>query len=375
MANIAVFHPDLSSRGGGEAVCMNVLDALENEHTVTLYTLVRPDFESLNDYYRTSVSDVAIDHFGTTGRLLAKTGSVAAEYADVTFGRLQSSILNRYLDRRNHDLVVSTYNEFSFESPAIQYIHFPNFGVTRNSLLYQVYDRICDAIDGFNKMKIRESALLANSEWTAEVVEGIYGVRPDVVYPPIDTEGFDRLPWNDRESGFISIGRVEPSKHVLRNIEIVLRLRQRGHDVHLHHVGPVSHDRYAQKVRAVADGRDHIHLEGMVPRQELVDLICSHQYGLHGKEQEHFGMAVAELAAGRTLPFVHDSGGQREIVDNQPELLYDDTEAAVDTLDRVLVDTDLQEHLQTVLPDVEARYGRDRFRETIRTAVNRRLES
>ena len=354
---------------------MNVLDALEDNHTVTLYTIVRPDFDSLNDYYRTGVSDVAVDHCGNVGRLLAKAGAVAAKYADVTFGRFQSSVLNRYLDRRDHDLVLSTYNEFSFDSPAIQYIHFPNFGVTRSSPVYKMYDRLCDAIDGFDKLRIRESTLLVNSEWTAGVVEDIYGVHPNVVYPPIDTEGFDRMPWEERDTGFVSIGRVEPSKHILRNIEIVSRLRQRGHGVHIHHIGPVAHDGYAQKVRETAEKLDYVHLEGSIPRQKLVDLVCSHQYGIHGKEQEHFGMAVAELAAGGTLPFVHDSGGQREIVDRHQDLLYEDADTAVETLDHVLSDTERQKRLRETLPDVEARYGRKRFRETIRTTVDRRLES
>jgi glycosyltransferase involved in cell wall biosynthesis len=374
MADIAVFHPDLSSRGGGEAVCMNVLNALEDEHAVTLYTLVRPDFESLNEYYRTDVSEVAVDHVGSVGRLLATAGTVAARYADVTFGRLQSSVLNRYLDRRDHDLVVSTYNEFSFESRAIQYIHFPNFGVERSSAVYRAYDRLCDAIDGFERVEIRNSRLLANSAWTADVVEEIYDVRPEVMYPPVDTAGFDRVTWEQREAGFVSIGRVEPSKHVLRNVKIVSRLRERGRDVHIHHVGPVAHDRYARKVREAAKSRDYVHLEGAVPRQELVDLVCSHRYGLHGKEREHFGMAVAELAAGGALPFVHDSGGQREIVDRRSELLYNDVNEAVATLDGVLGDEDRQYRLRKTLPDVEARYGRERFRETIRTTVDQKLQ-
>ncbi|WP_435552671.1 glycosyltransferase family 4 protein [Natrinema sp. CGMCC1.2065] len=375
MADIAVFHPDLTSRGGGEAVCMNILDTLEEDHTVTLYTIVSPDFDGLNEYYRTNVSDVGVDHFGPVGSALATAGAVAAEYADVTFGRLQSSILNRYLDGRDHDLIFSTYNEFSFDSPAIQYIHFPNFGVSRNSRVYRVYDRICDVIDGFDKSQICESTLLANSEWTAGVVEDVYDVRPDVVYPPVDTAGFEGAPWSDREAGFVSIGRVEPSKHVLRNIEIVSRLHQRGHDVHIHHIGPVAHDGYAQKVSEAADQREFVQLEGALPRRELVDLVCSHRYGLHGKKEEHFGMAVAELAAGGTLPFVHDSGGQREIVDRRRELLYQDVDTAVETLDRVLGDPARQERLREALPDVEALYGRTRFRESIRDTVDRVLES
>ena len=64
MTDIAVVHMDLRSKGGGEAVCLNVLEALQDEYDVTLLTLTRPNFDELNDYFNTAVKDVTVERAG-----------------------------------------------------------------------------------------------------------------------------------------------------------------------------------------------------------------------------------------------------------------------------------------------------------------------
>lgn len=369
MADVAVFHPDLSSGGGGEAVCMNVLAALEDDHDVTLYTIVDPDFDALNEYYRTDIDDVTVDRMGRLGTVIDACGQFLRNHTDMTAMRLQSAILNRSLDHGDHDLVVSTYNEFSFTTPAVQYVHHPNFGFKRDSFVYRVYDRLSNAIDGFDKESIRESEVLANSEWTADQFESIYGTRPRVVYPPVDTHGFEPEAWERREPGFVSLGRIEPSKRIVENIGIVDGLRERGHDVHLHIVGPVFEERYANRVRRMVDEREYVTLDGEISRDELVSALCRHRYGLHGKENEHFGMVVAEFVAAGMVPFVPDDGGQCEIVNGEDEFVYGSVEEAVETIDDVLSRRDSGERLRELLPDVEQTYGRTRFREQIRDVV------
>lgn len=58
MARVAVAHTDLTARGGAEAVCVNVLEALQDHHDVTLFTLVDPDWPALNEFYNADVRDV-----------------------------------------------------------------------------------------------------------------------------------------------------------------------------------------------------------------------------------------------------------------------------------------------------------------------------
>ncbi|MDS0474560.1 glycosyltransferase [Natrinema sp. 1APR25-10V2] len=151
----------------------------------------------------------------------------------------------------------------------------------------------------------------------ANVVQDVYDVHPEVVHPPVDTEGFDPRPWDEREDGFVTVGRLARYKNVAETIRIVDGVRERGHDVHHHVVGPSYDPEYRRELEAMADARDYVTLEGELPREELVDLLCTHRYGLHGKRNEHFGMAVAKFVAAGAIPVIPDNGGQRDIVDRR----------------------------------------------------------
>jgi glycosyltransferase involved in cell wall biosynthesis len=97
-------------------------------------------------------------------------------------------------------------------------------------------------------------------------------------------------------------------------------------------------------------------------------MVSTHKYGLHGRVNEHFGIAVAETLAGGALPFVHKSGGPREIVGEDDRVLYQDIGEAVSKVDEVLTESDGDEILED-LPDAEEKFGLKRFRRDIRGAV------
>ena len=349
---------------------MNVLQALQDEHDLTLVTVTSPDLGALNRYYGTDVRSAAItvDRVWPVGTAIQRIAS-GVGVPDVRLWKLRGALLKRFWDASPYDIVVSTYNEFSFSVPALQYVHYPNGAGPRRRIHEWVYLRLAEAIDGRDREQIRSSTLLANSEWTAGITDDVYGVRPRVVYPPVNTTDFETTPWADREQGIVSIGRIEPTKNVCQIIEIVRRVRERGHDVHLHLVGPIAAAEYGQRVRRRARSLDFVELEGPVERPELVDLVTSHRYGLHGKESEHFGMAVAELLAGGTVPFVPDSGGQREVVAENDDLMYGSLEEAVTKISHIC---SLPDRGASVRPDnsyVKDRFGPKRFRETIASAV------
>ncbi len=381
MREIAVIHMDLMAKGGGEAVAMNVLEALQDDYEVTLLTLTDPDLDELNDYFNTDVRNVTV----------SRAGQIASRLHE-TFGLkyyvLQNALLGRYA--RQHadefDLLMSTINELGLKTDAVQYIHFPfDWTVSldnREQIFHPTveeeswYEQFCTRIAGVTREDIQSNVLLANSEWTADVVEDAYGTEPRVVYPPVDTTEFDPEPWGDRERGFVTVGRIERSKRIREMIRIVDGVRDRGHDVHLHVVGPTVDEEYFEEVERMADERGYVSLEGETDRAELVDLICSHRYGIHGKEYEHFGMAVAELAAGGTVPFVPSNGGQEVIVDGRDELQYESPGDAVEKIDRVLSDSPVRkQELRSDPEAIRGRFGRERFAEEIRSVVGDVLES
>ncbi|WP_227376995.1 glycosyltransferase family 4 protein [Haladaptatus halobius] len=379
MADVAVIHMDMMAKGGGEAVAMNVLEALQGDHDVTLLTLTTPDFEELNDYFNTNVDSVSVQ----------KAGHLAPFVHD-TYGLkyyvLQNALLSRYARRHadEYDLLVSTINELGLETDSVQYIHFPfDWTVSldnREHIFHPTveddsfYEKLCTQIAGVKQEDIRANTLLANSRWTASVVEDAYGTKPRVVHPPIDTNEFEPRPWEERENGFVTLGRIERSKRITEMIEIIDALRERGHDTHFHIIGPTVDEEYREEVAEMARSRPYIELEGEVPRSTLVERVSTHKFGIHGKQFEHFGMAVAELAAGGAIPFVPNDGGQHAIVDGREELLYESPSDAVEKINGVLSDPSLQRDLRTRPDEIRRRFGRERFRDEIRTVVTDALK-
>ncbi len=370
MADLAVVHPDLSMQGGAENVCMHTLEAIQSRHDVTLLTLTRPDLEALNRFFETSVDPLRI-------RLVGQAAPVLRHWAGHRAGRLQAALLGRAIRRKtlSVDAFVSTKNEFGFDTPSVQYVHSPQFAATDPGLdsqgrVARAYERTCARLAHVNPSSLASARLLANSEWTAGVLEDAYGIEAHTVYPPVAVERFSPRPWADREQGFLTVGRIGPSKRILRNVEVIDRLRDRGHDVHLHIVGPTTDGAYGQRVERVASRRDFVSLEGPLGRNELVELIETHRYGLHGRPYEHFGMAVAEFAASGTIPFAPDSGGQVEILEGESRLLYESVPEAVEKIDRVLSDPSCQDDLQARVQAATSELGCERFASELSAAID-----
>jgi glycosyltransferase involved in cell wall biosynthesis len=375
MSTVAVLHPDLTMRGGAESVCLHTLDALEDAHDVTLFTVTDPDIDGLNEFYGTDVSNVTVRRVGP---LLPAVRKGLGNRLQV----FQVSLFARRVRRRltAYDAVVSTKNEFAVDVPSVQYVHNPQFGgasadpgLHDPSAVRRAYVAASRRIAGFDPATLTATTLVTNSEWSAHIVEQTYDIDAQVVYPPVPAVP-DGLDWSDRESGFLTVGRIGPSKRIHRAIDLVTALRNHEYDVHLHVVGPTSDDEYSTEIESRAADLPYVSIEGAVSRDRLVDLMGRHRYGFHGREYEHFGIAVAEMIAAGMLPFVHDSGGPPEIVGGNRHLRYDSEDDALRKMERLLSDAALAERVRDELPDVTERFGVDRFQREMGSLVDERLE-
>ncbi|MFC4358620.1 glycosyltransferase [Halobium salinum] len=375
MARVAVLHNTLDLRGGADAVCLHVCAALRADHEVTLYTLSRASPRALGRFFGVEVgADLRVRTPRGTTLLNRGLDAVADRVGPQLPAR--SVLLDRFFRREagRYDLAVSTANEFALPLPSVQYVHYPQFRLRRigeggrfNPLWTRLagVDRLA-AGNGSNSGPGSESpptTLLANSAWTAGVVERLYGRRPAVLHPPVDPIS-DPLPWGERELGVVTVGRLAPDKRPLTAVRIVEGVRERGHDLHLHVVGSASptYREYTRRVRRAAAERDWVHLEEEASRDRLDDLLRRHRYGLAAKPDEHFGMAVAEYVAAGMVAFAPDSGGQVDVLDGRPERLFGSVSAAVDR-----VATAVERDDRPSLP--RDRFDRERFHRAVRDRV------
>ena len=373
---IAIVHPPLGW-GGSEAVALWTLTALKDEYDVSLITSGQVDIQGLNEFYGTSLT---AEEFSIVRaplpRIIGKTFKFAA---------LRGRFVQRYCQQvaSNFDLMISTYNPQVFSVKGIQLVAdledlsaiIPLRSWKRwwygNTPLRKAYLTLCDRISSSGPEDWKANVSLANSNWTAELMRREYGMEADVLYPPVPSALSD-VPYGERRKGFISIGRIIPEKRIETIVEILRGVRGRGHDVHLHVVGSANHKNpYARRLRkeCLETDADWVSFEGSIGEESKNELIAKHRFGISGRKGEPFGIAVAEMVEGGCIVFVPDNGGQVEIV-NHPDLVFDNVPDAIDKIDTVLTNQDIQERLRDHLAKGAQRFSVDQFKKGIQNAVS-----
>jgi glycosyltransferase involved in cell wall biosynthesis len=356
-----------------------MLEALKQDCTVTLLTLEPVSFEDVNRGYGTTIDPRQVRVLQAWRGLTDVLDRIPLPLALVR---------NHLLHRRarkiggDYDLVLNTANEAWLGRPSIQYVHFPWGYWPRPDVelrwfhripgVLPAYRAVCAGLSAFEGARMRENVMLVNSDWTGERVKERYGGETTTLYPPVEGGG-EVAPWDEREDTFLCVGRLSPEKRVETVVSIVARVRTRHPAVRLVLVGAPSrlHGGYYRRIRRlVHEHGEWLRLVEDPDRASLRNLMARSRYGLHGMLDEHFGMAVAEMARAGCVVFAHDSGGQREILDDS-RLLYASEDDAVRKIEAVLADGALQRQLRENLFERSQLFTAARFMEAVRELVCR----
>lgn len=349
---VAIVHPFLKTSGGSEARALWIAEALEEAYDVTLLTMGTPNLEALNAYYGTHLT---LDQI----HILSFPIPRIFKYR---FDALRSYKLNKYCKQKSQDfdLMISTYNVMDFGRRGIQFIAdfsfydrlrhllhpktgFLKFFYKRSPLRW-AYLILSKILSGTCERGWKRNLTVANSRWCGKIISESLGIKTQVLYPPV-VGNVPCIDWLDKRNGFIAMGRLVPEKGFNTVIEILKSVRQKGHNIHLHILGPVDDRKYSRQLSAlVRENEGWVFLEGQKSGSEKMEFIARHKYGISGCGNEAFGIAVAEMVKAGNIVFVPNGGGQTEIVDH-PELIYDDVKKAVQKIDHVLGDNMLQADL------------------------------
>ncbi len=371
MRRLLLVQPFLDPFGGGGGVCAWMLEALQQEHEVTLLAWERPDFEALNRFYGTSLSDARI-----RVEVALPVVPAAIKRAEV-LRRLRHFILLAIARATpDADLVLSAQEEGDLGGGGIQYVHFPQHDPDRIAALPRLpravwagYHRLVRWATGTSMARMRDNVTVVNSDWIGEKVRAIHQVDTITIHPPAAGE-FPEVPWSEREDGFVCVGRLAYEKRFEVVIEIVRRVRERGRDVHLHIVATDDNPAYGARIAELARRYPWVTLQRNVSRDELSSIIARHRYGLHGMREEHFGMAVAEMVVAGVLAFVPRGGGQVEIV-SDARLQWATPDEAVARILAVLEDPRLNQTLREKLAARREHLRPERFMREVRELVRR----
>ena len=360
---IAVYAPYFAG-GGAEAVELGIVDALQYDYEVTLFTFVDVDINKLNLFYSTKIVQNNININYILSRPLSKLAIYLS--SNNKFFRLLIlhsvvSKMRHYKD--NYDLLISAYNAVDLGKKGIQYIHWVK--IIENNLFNKIFN--------FSKDQIKENVTITNSSITAQAVKKVYGLNSKVVYPCVMLKGSETS-WNEKEDAFICSGRLIMEKAPHRALNMLKDVRKKGFNVKLYLTGGTStiykskYYRFLKKV--VRENSDWVTLCENLSYQEYTQVLNKCKYGIHFKF-EPFGISVAEMMKAGAIPFVRNKGGQMEIIGlDNTELFFVNEKDGVEKIVNILKNDEKRKKLRNILELRKNLFSQEKFYQDIKTIVD-----
>ncbi|MCX6723779.1 MAG: glycosyltransferase family 4 protein [Candidatus Staskawiczbacteria bacterium] len=374
---IAIIHPQLKL-GGSESVALWVAEVLKKDYDLSLISGDKADLGKLNEYYGTDIKEGEIKTVEIKAPRLFKN----------RFDALRSYRLARFAKKvaSDFDIVISTYNVMDFGKKGIQFIADLSFNdelrrmydpepnkarkwLYEKSFLRKCYLKLAENLSGTYEDGWKKNITISNSCWTKQIIEEFYKIKSGVIYPCIAGD-CQYIAWMEKKEDFVCLGRISPEKQVEKIIEIVKEVRKTRPSVNLHIIGKIDDPDYAKKVQKICgNNKDWCFFEGPMYGQDKLNFIARYKYGISGRSNEPFGIAVAEMVNAGCIVFAPNGGGQTEIV-NDSALIYDNINDAVKKIEAVLCDTNAQENLRVRLAEVSHKFSIENFKKSIIKIVN-----
>ena len=377
MRRVLLVQPSMQPPGGGNGLAAWILQALVRHHRVTVLTWWPVEVNPINTFFGTDLRDSDFDRL-----LVPRTWRLGLDPLPLRLALLRSALIMRHVRRVSDafDVILNAQNEIDFGRRCIQYVHYPTYlrprpaqdlqGYYHVKWLLKAYYAFADRIADFSLDRMRANVTLANSNWTAAQLHRLFDIDVRTIYPPVvGTEG---LQWNRRRTAFLAIGRFSPEKEYERVMSILARVREHVPDLTLTIVGSFErHARqYYEQIRTRAESLGPwITFHQDLSREAIGALMAETRYGIHGMREEHFGMAPAEMTRAGMIVWVPNGGGQVEIVDRDPALVYDTEEGAARSILEVLRDDAEQHRLRVRLAEQSQQFSEARFMREVQAVV------
>ncbi len=366
---------------------MWTLQALKRDYRIALIAGGRIDLPALNAFYGTSIAPEECE----TVEIALPWPLARADWGAAIRGALVGRGMRRHFDR--FDVLINSYNIADFGRPGIHFLaDFSWDEALRRSLdppppgprkllhvntpLRRLYLMLSRAIAGSrpNKRPGSPGLVLANSNWSRDLLRRRHGIDSQVLYPPVAMR-VEPPPRERKLDRFVCLGRISPEKRIERMVQVLRGVRARGHDVSLHIVGDTRQTAYGRKLERLcrAEG-PWIVLEGGRFGEAKARLLAESAFGIHACRAEAFGIAVAEMISAGCIAFAPAEGGPAEILGHDA-LLYRNDEEAVEKICAVLRSPALRARLGEHLRRQAGKFSTGNFMRQIRATVEEFLRA
>jgi len=214
--------------------------------------------------------------------------------------------------------------------------------------------------------------ILANSNFSAQGIRELLGIKPLVIYPPVSTSVFNSFLRISKEKIVITISRFSFEK----SLELLPKIAHKI-DARFVIIGSVYDQMTLAGYRKMMERikqygiEDKVKVFANLPFSEKVALLGRSKVYLHTMKFEDFGISIVEGMAASCIPVVHNSGGPKEYVPE--EWLYNDPESASQKVEEALVKWTPE--IGNQMSNIAARFSQAMFREKFSTRFKEYLAS
>jgi len=355
-----ILHNTLNSVGGGERVCLAVIEALKDaDWEVCLATVEPTDWSRVEKIVgRVVKPDVEMSLFPFKVRM---------------FG-IYMRLLTYYFAKKagkNCDLIINTHGDVLPIESNITYMHFPTFTLLKEQPVnikysqkwyWKVYFTPYEKIQDFLvKRYLRSCLVLTNSRYSAKAIKKHTGKDAIVIYPPVDIESFLCEEDTEREDLVVSCGRYSQEK----NYEFLLGAAERLKDIKFIIIGASSgktSSPYYRKLEEIKrkKGLKNVQLLRDVPFKQQLEIYRRAKIYMHCMVGEHFGISVVEAMASGLIPVVHKSGGVWEDIVEHGKYGYG-YENLGEAMQRVKDAIDNADKLRKTVTKSSERFSKEKF--------------
>src|SRR5215204_5447111 len=338
---------DLNPCGGGERLTLTTMQAiLEMGMDIEFTTLEKPNITKLENAYGKSLASIINS---------IKKINILQLLDEHSINDIMKEEYNITIN--THGDIVPYYHKSLSKKNAITYCHFPSakffiqseersylekhLKITRRSpsspyLPIGKDHHNTQNIVNFNKKiylewlndsyekLMKNSTLLANSEYTRNTIFKTYGIDDAIVlYPPVDVDTFRNLAlsssYDERDDIILVVSRIDPLKKIENAINLAKLLKENKIGKGMKIVGsfdPYYYDYYCHIKKIIEDFNliDFVTIEIDVSFDKLLSFMKKSKVYFHPRPGEHFGISIVESMSAGLIPIVPDIGGPTEFV-------------------------------------------------------------
>lgn len=352
---IGIYSPYLDTVGGGERYMLTIAEVLSKDNDVDVFL------------------DSHLQEFDIKGVINKNSRLLDLDLTKTNFNQAPfgkgSSFFKRLNFLKRYDVLFYLTDGSVFYSTAKKSIlHVQSPIKVKNSLWKKIKKTSWDLI-------------VYNSFFTKNYSEKYWGLKGEVIYPPVDIKSFKKA---KKKNQIITVGRffgfLRDKKHELM-IKAFKKMVDSGKmkDWEFHLAGGAGEGDtgYVEELKGLSKGYP-IHIHPNLPFKDLKLLYSEASIYWHAAgfgetdatKMEHFGITTVEAMASGCVPVVINLGGQKEIVQKGIDGFLWDSPEDLETKTLELIKNDgLMQKLSESAKKSSVKFSKEEFRRKIRNLI------